>query len=618
MLHGIAQGEAGAHAPHLKAAAAEPTRGYDLRYHRLDLVVDPAVRAIAGSVTHYFTALTDLDEVVFDLSDTLLVSEVLHDGSPVPFTLTNDLLTIQLPSTMTVGALDSLTIAYGGVPPESGFGSFVQADHEGAPILWTLSEPYGARNWWPCKQDLNDKADSLDMIVATTTGDRVASNGLLIAEDDLGNGTVRFHWRHRHAINYYLVAFATTNYAVYSDQVPFADDTVEVLNYVFPEDLFFAQLGTADVVAQMQLYADLFGPYPFANEKYGHAQFGWGGGMEHQTMSFMGNFNYELVAHELAHQWFGNLVTCGSWEDLWLNEGWATYATALCYEHLAPQYWIPFLDARRDLVVSQPDGSVLVTDTLYIPRLFDVRLTYMKGSFVLHMLRWMCGDEAFYQGVNNYLNDPDIRNSSAVTPQFIMHLENTSGLDLEEFMEDWYAGEGHPSYQVLWSQAANGDVSVMLDQTTSHPSVGFYEMPVPIQFKNSTSDSTVVLDHTVSGQTFSFNLPFMADSALFDPEVWILSGQNLVLKVPVQAFLSDELLLYPDPVVDDAWIHVGTSMQGVVDLEVFDATGRPVSSTRPVVEGLRIPIPVVDLPAGSYVAQVRSADRIFTLRFIKA
>lgn len=618
VLNTIAQGEAKAHAAHAKAAAEEPTRGFDLRYHRLELSVDPAVRAITGTVTHYFTALTDIDSLVFDLDDTLAVSTALHHGSALAFNHAADLLAIGLPSTLVAGTLDSITIAYAGVPPETGFGSFIQADHDGAPILWTLSEPYGARDWWPCKQDLNDKADSVDVIVTVPSGQRVASNGLLIAETDLGNGTTTHHWRHRHPINYYLVAFAVTNYAVYSNEVPLPGGTVDVTNYVFPEDLADAQAGTVNVVPQMQLYSELFGEYPFANEKYGHAQFGWGGGMEHQTMTFVGSFQYELISHELAHQWFGDLVTCGSWEDLWLNEGFATYLSALCYEHLAPQYWMPVKVARRDMIISQPGGSVLVTDTLNIGRLFDSRLTYMKGSYLLHMLRWVCGDAAFYQGLNNYLNDPDIRNASALTPQLIMHLENASGLDLDGFMADWYVGEGFPSYQLLWSQAANGDVSVQLDQTTSHPSVDFYEMPVPVRFKNAAEDSTMVLDHAFCGQVFTFNLPFMADSALFDPEIWILSGQNLVLKVPIAAFGNTQaLLLYPNPANEGAWMHVGTRATGPVSVDVIDAMGRVVSISQAVVQGMRVPVPCEGLPGGLYTARVRSPEGSLEQRFVK-
>ncbi|MBL0127792.1 MAG: T9SS type A sorting domain-containing protein [Flavobacteriales bacterium] len=616
-LHEIANSERVQVLPHAKSG--NPTRGYDLRYHRLELNADPSVRAISGVVTHYFTATMDLDEVIFDLSGDLVVSSVEHQGTSAPFVHAGDLLSVTLPSTLVVGQLDSLSITYGGIPPDTGFGSFVQDEHNGAPVIWTLSEPYGARDWWPCKQDLNDKADSLDVIVVVPSGQRVAGNGLLVEETDLGNGTVRFHWRHRHPIDYYLVAFAVTNYSVYSNMVPLPGATVEVLNYVYPEDQWAAEGVTPGIIEQMQLYSELFGEYPFADEKYGHAQMSWAGGMEHQTMTFLGGYSYELLAHELAHQWFGDLVTCGSWEDLWLNEGWATYLSGLCYEHLAPQYWMPFKAERKSYITSQPGGSVLVTDTTSINRLFDSRLTYAKGAYVLHMLRWVCGDAAFFQGVNNYLNDPLHRNSSALTSEFIAHLEATSGLDLSEFVADWYVGEGFPTYGLVWSQAANGDVSVQLDQTTSHPSVDFFEMPVPIRFKNGTMEETRILDHTSSGQTYSFNLPFQADSALFDPELWILSGQNLVLQVPEGALGNNEvLLLYPDPVADAAWIHVGTALRGTIDLEVIDNTGRIVRSVRTQVDQLRIPLNATDLVAGYYTVRLRSNDRTYTLRFVKA
>ena len=591
-----------------------------MRHHLLDLSVDPAIRAISGTVTHRVAATQDLGQVVLDLADALTVSSVLVDGQPAVFAHANDSLVVELSPLLPEAEEASIAVTYSGVPPETGFGSFVQDEHEGAPILWTLSEPYGARDWWPCKQDLNDKADSLDVIITTVSGNRAASNGLLIAEDDLGNGTVRFHWRHRHPINHYLVAFAVTNYTVYSDVVPLASGDVEVLNYVFPENLADAQGGTVNSISQMQLYSDLFGEYPFADEKYGHAQFAWGGGMEHQTMSFMGGFHYELVAHELAHQWFGDLVTCASWEDLWLNEGFATYLSGLCYEFLAPQYWMPFKSGRRGHITSQPGGSVLVTDTTSIPRLFDSRLTYAKGAYVLHMLRWVCGDDAFFEGVNNYLNDPEIRNRSALTSQLIAHLETAAGSSLSEFMEDWYVGEGFPTYQLVWTQDINGQVNAMLEQTTSHPSVDFFEMPVPIRFEADGQMETVILDHAFSGQTFSFPLPFQASAAQLDPELWIVSGQNLVLKVPVAAFNDRESpLLYPNPATVDAWMHVGTRINGNVDLEVIDALGRVVLQRNATVESMRVPVPSAMLASGTYTVRLLAENGLrIELRLVKS
>ncbi|MEO8591266.1 MAG: M1 family aminopeptidase [Flavobacteriales bacterium] len=615
MLQQIAAGEA--HGVRSMDKAANPTRGYDLKYHRLELSLDPAVRAISGTVTHWFSAIDDLNDVVLDLTGDLAVSVVTYHGGAIPFTHDGDLLTIPLPATLNAGVLDSLSITYSGVPPDTGFGSFVQTDHAGAPIVWTLSEPYGAMDWWPCKQDLNDKADSLDIWVTTVAGQRVASNGLLVAEETMPGDMVRFHWRHRYPINYYLVAVAVTNYTVYSDFAPLENTTVEILNYVFPESLADAQTGTAYTVEQMQLYSTLFGEYPFAAEKYGHAQFGWGGGMEHQTMTFLGGFSYELVAHELAHQWFGDRVTCGSWEDIWLNEGFATYLSGLCYEFIETDWWMPFKQGRRDYIVSQPGGSVKCTDTTSVDRIFDGRLSYAKGGYVLHMLRWVCGDSAFFAGVRDYLDDPDLAYASALTPELVAHLEQASGKDLTGFMADWYAGEGYPIYTVQWAQDGNGLVNVMLEQSTSHPSVDFYEMPVPIRFKTGTQDTTIVLDHAFSGQSFNFTLPFQADSALFDPEIHIVSGQNLVLKVPVLAFGSDRPVLYPNPAGEEAWIHTTTGFQGTVQLTIIDQTGRIVRAANTTVLGQRTHLLLHGLSKGVYTVELRSAEQTLVLPLVK-
>jgi len=615
-LEEIVQSEARGHAPHGRSSTG-PVRQYDVKYHRLEVTVDPSVRAISGQVTHVFQALAPLQEVVFDLHDDLTVAEVLHHDAPVSFAHQDHLLTIVLPAELATGALDSLTIIYEGVPPETGFGSFVQSEHAGAPIIWTLSEPFGARDWWPCKQDLNDKADSLDVLVTVPEGQRVAGNGLLVEEAPVGNGQVRHHWRHRYPINYYLVAFAVTNYAVYSDWVPLPEGTVEVLNYVFPEVLSNSQEASPQLIGQMQLFNELFGTYPFLNEKYGHAQFGWGGGMEHQTMSFMNSLSYELMAHELAHQWFGNKVTCGSWEDIWLNEGFATYMSGLCYEFLVPQYWMPFKRGRRDFVVSQPGGSVLCTDTTDVGRIFSGRLSYAKGAYVLHMLRWVCGDSAFFAGCRNYLSDPELAHGSALTPQLVAHLEASSGLDLTGFMSDWYVGEGYPIYQVNWSQNSAGQVSLLMEQSTSHPSVDFFEMPVPVRFKNAQMDTTVVFDHAFDGQLFTVDLSFQADSALLDPDLWLLQGQSLVTLVPDAVLGATGATLFPNPPTEAVTVLLRSSPQGTAEVRVTDALGLTVRNERRAIMAGRLEVDVHDLAPGQYWVAVITAGTRTVLPFVK-
>jgi len=614
LVQEIAQREAH---PAMEKAGDGPDRGYDLNYHRLELSVDPAVRSITGSVTHYFTALADLSALNFDLAGPLIVSEVLYHGVAITFTRTDDLLSIELPATLPQSQRDSLTINYSGVPPNSGFGSFVQSAHQGAPILWTLSEPYGARDWWPCKQDLEDKADSLDVLVTVPLGHRVASNGLLISETPTDPEHVRFHWRHRYPIAYYLVAFAATNYTVYSEVVPLPEGPVEVLNYVFPEGLASAQEQTPDIIPQMQLFSALFGPYPFASEKYGHAQFLWGGGMEHQTMSFMGGFYYELLAHELAHHWFGNTVTCGSWEDIWLNEGFATYLAMLCYERLQPDEWPNVREERHRIATSAPDGSVLCTDTTSVGRIFSSRLSYVKGAYLLHMLRWTCGEEAFFAGCRNYLNDPALRFASALTPQFMAHMEQASGRDLTEFFADWYTGEGFPSYTITWTQGTDGNGRLEMVQTTSHPSVPMYEMAVPIRFTNGTRDTTLVLDQTTNVQIFDFHLDFLATNVVLDPEQHILSGPSSVKKVPVSAFGDPKPMVYPNPAGNSTVLYLDDDLQGEAQVRIVDRTGRSVRDTRSPIQSRELQVDLLGIASGHYVLEVITERSTLRLLMIK-
>ena len=598
-----------------------PSRGFDLKYHRFVWNIDPAVRAIGGSVTsHFVCTIAGQQEVVFDLSDSLVVDSVARNNTPLAYTHAGNLLSVTMSSPLALGQLDSVVVYYRGVPPSSGFGSFDHLQHgpDSSWALWTLSEPFGAADWWPAKHDLDDKIDSVDAFVTCPDVYRAAGNGLLVSE--VQNGALKtYHWKHRYPIAYYLVATAVANYAVYSDMAALNNGpTVEVLNYVYPESLADAQGTTVNAASQMQLFSDLFGTYPFAAEKYGHAQFGWGGGMEHQTMTFMGGWSYELMAHEMAHQWFGNKVTCASWEDIWLNEAFATYLSGLCYEYLVPFYWPIFKTQRIATVVSQPDGSVLCTDTNSVPRIFDSRLTYTKGAMVLHMVRWVCGDTAFYNGIHNYLHDPDLAYNSALTHHLKAHLEATSGLDLTEFFADWYVGEGHPTYTVQWSQDGGGNVQVQLDQSTSHPSVDFFEMPVPLRFWGGGMDSTVVLDHTSSGQVFGFHLPFAADSVQLDPDQWLVQGNSsILLRVPVAGFGNNKPVLYPNPVSDEAWIHVSRNIQGQVDIAVYDATGRAVQRTSTVVHAQRVPLSLATLSAGTYQIELRNGDEVLMLPVVK-
>ncbi len=538
-----------------KAAFAEPSRTgeYDLTYQRMEWQIDPAVRFIAGKITSRYTSeIPSLQRIRFDLRENMTVDSVKSGNQHLQFTHPGDLLEIVLQNAVQKGASDSLSVYYRGVPYRSGFGSFEATTHgtEKVPVLWTLSEPYGAFEWWPCKQSLTDKIDSADIVVTSPELYRTASNGLLLSEK-VKEGKRTMHWRHRYPIATYLVAVAVTNYTGYSDTVRLEGGKImPVVNFVYPENLDDVKSKTGVTTGLISLFSRLFGEYPFAREKYGHAQFGWNGGMEHQTMSFMGIFDFELIAHELAHSWFGNTITLASWHDIWLNEGFATYATGLAYEGMFDGiYWKPWKKLIHDQIVSQNGGSVYVTDTTNVSRLFDSRLSYSKGAYLLHMLRGILGEEPFFRAVRNYFNDPLIKYKFATHDQWVKHLESASGTSLSGFFSDWYTGEGFPVYSAGFRHINPATLQITILQEPSVSSAGFFEMPLPVRVYNANkSDSADFrLDHRYNGQVFEVPVRFEVAGMAIDPDFWLIRKVNSVTAIRDLPGSDSGMTLYPNP-----------------------------------------------------------------------
>ena len=389
----------------------------------------------------------------------------------------------------------------------------------------------------------------------------------------------------------------------------------EIINYIYPEDLGYAQQRTPVTVSIMDLFADLFEPYPYADEKYGHAQFGWGGGMEHTTISFMGSFSRSLIAHELGHQWFGNKVTCGSWQDIWLNEGFATYMSGMVIENLDGE--ADFRSWKQNQISSitqQTGGSVYIPaqDTTSVNRIFSNRLSYNKGSMVLHMLRKKLGDAIFFEGLQNYLTDPALAYGYAKTPDLIRNMETTSGEDLTEFFDDWVYNEGYPRYTIRWNQVNAGSLNIEISQNQSHPSVSFFEVPVPLRLHGTQGETLdIVLDNTFNGQTFQPAVPFTVNGIQFDPERDIISLNNQVILGTDNQVLDRQLVLYPNPTSGVIILQKPESIK-VSQVRIYNPLGQLLYS-----EGFSETIDVSRYSNGILFFQVETSEGIINKTIVK-
>ena len=619
-LHAIRTSEAQTALRQMMSSQNLNTGNYDVKYHRLELNVDPSEMEISGDITTYFEAKEDMTEITFDLADNMAVSQVLQRGNSLSFSQnTDDELVITLPVTQNQGVLDSLTVSYSGNPISSGFGSYEQTTHNGDPIIWTLSEPYGAKGWWPCKQDLIDKIDSIDVYIKTPEFNPsneayvAVSNGLEMNQTT-SNAEKVTHFKHGHPIPAYLIAIAVTNYEVYSHQVPNNGNPFDIINYVYPEDLVSAQASTGVTVEIMNIFTDLFEEYPFADEKYGHAQFGWGGGMEHTTVSFMGSFSRGLIAHELAHQWFGNKITCGSWKDIWLNEGFATYLSGLTVENIDGEAsFKSWRQQKINSITSQPNGAVYLTDqdTLSVNRIFSGRLSYNKGSMVLHMLRKKLGDTDFFQGLQDYLATPALAFDYAKTQDFQDAMELSTGATLDEFFSDWIYNQGYPIYAINWNQNGN-QLKLDVSQTQSDPSVDFFEVGVPVRIVGTLGETLdVVLDNTTNNQQFFETVNFTIQDVLFDPDYHLISKNSTVTLSTTEFNLDTDIIVYPSPTKSEINIIKPDNLD-ISAIRIYNSLGQLL---------LQSPwTPQINLDAmasGLLFIQLQAEDKIINKRIVK-
>lgn len=582
------------------------SNNFDVHHIRFDWYADPAIHYIRGKITFDFTSTQTTNSITFDLLKQLTVDSVWYHGNKINFIQTNtDGVELTLPANIPNGTKDSVSIFYQGVPAASGFGTFYQGTHSGVPVIWTLSEPYGSREWWPCKNGLTDKADSIDVLITCPQQYQPSSNGIIIS--NTVNGSERTtHFKHRFPIASYLVAIAVTNYQIFNDTAMVGNVTIPIQNFYYPESGSFNGFISYHRSA-MRTFAKLFGIYPFAAEKYGHTQWAWNGGMEHQTNSFVNFPSPNLAAHELAHQWFGDYITCKSWQHIWLNEGFATYLTLMFLEYGYPASYGPNLVGTYNSILTDSTGSVFCADTSNVDRIFSGRLSYNKGAYVLHMLRGVLGDSTFARGVRRYLNDPTVKLGFALTADLQRNMELESGKNLSTFFQKWVYGEGYPNYKAEWQQNKNNWVKVKLSQTTSHPSVSFYDMPVTLSLKGATQTASFVVDHKNSGQEFWLDPGFVIDTVIIDPNLWILSKVKTSIKKTSNSG-TDEIKVYPNPSPGQLYISLSNPSDKQLFLRLYNSIGQLVFTKNMETPGRDelITIPATILAKGTYVLQIRN------------
>lgn len=620
-----------------RAPASVASPNFDVTYYHLDLSFDMDDDSLRGVVRVEGTVTgSSLKTLVLDLAPSMIVTAVEEaDDTPLEFTHTGSSLAITLPINFPPGHHFSVDIAYHGAPVSRDFGNLVFGTRSGDRYAWSLSEPYGSREWWPCKDHPSDKADSLRVTVTVPSAYRVGSQGLLVSESSAG-GFTTYDWRSRYPISTYLVSVAIGEYVRYQGTYVRPDSLAQrhgpmslpLEHLVYNDEFNSLPRGWANVVDVLPVLEDWFGAYPFDAEKYGHAEFTFGGGMEHQTMSSMGTSAISVVTHEAAHQWYGDSISPEAWKHLWLNEGFATYSEMLYWEARADSF-PGTLEAVRDSryrFSQEATGTLLLQDTTSVSEMFDASRVYAKGAMVLDMLRYVTGDAAFKSILSAWAGDPAVKYGTATTAGFQRVAEEQSGLDLDAFFRQWVTrGTGYPSYAVssAWQPSGAGyRVWVRLTQTQAPPqsNVDVFDMPVVIAVRTESGETRVRLRNHLRTQVFEFDVAEEPRSVAIDPDRSILRGDVTTNTAPQSLPpLPVITTLGPNPSAGTFDLEYRIDHDADVTLDVFDVGGRRVlrRSVPSVPAGLRVEaVDVSRLPSGVYFLRLSTREGNATRKFV--
>jgi len=601
---------------------------YDVKFYHLDLQVENNSIAISGNVIiNAQVVATQLDTFAFELMDEVILDSAKINNVLYNTIRLNDEVFIPLTEPLINNQLFSAQIFYHSNESDGDLFTGISTEYDTTwqkHVTWTLSEPFNARQWWPVKQVLTDKADSVWVFLTTSDANKAGSIGLLTAVTPMPDNKLRYEWKSQYPISYYLISLAVAEYQeinLYAHPSQMGDDSLLIQNYIYDSPGCYENYkdGIENTDEFLELFSDLFSLYPFHEEKYGHCLTSIGGGMEHQTMTTIKGFGFGLVAHELGHMWFGDNITCATWSDIWINEGFATYADYLAHEFLSNPIYPPiWLRLAHETVLLEPDGSVYVPpeevtyDNVY--RIFDSRLSYRKGALLLHMIRFeLQDDNLFFQVFKDYQSL--YSDSVATGIDFMNVLNATTGKDFTNFFDTWYFGEGYPIYNVNWLQDEE-DFQLTSIQNASAPDITpFFSMIMPYKiFFNDGTDTTLKLPHTSIEMTYNFSFQKLVDSIQVDPDRWVIHKVESLIGIP-ESLNPIILSLAPNPVRDILELIITDQNTEFIEIKIFSLEGRLIKVIK-TYETHEF-IDISDLSASTYIIQVEWENKKHAQKFIK-
>jgi aminopeptidase N len=586
---------------------------YNIKYLKLEITAQPQSKYIAGICTYKVITKQALDTFAIEFKQTMSLDSVFVNNVKQTFTRSNDHIYIAFNPVVAAGTELNVKFYYNG---NVAAGIFTGLDaNTGLMYTATVSESYQAREWFPAKQLLNDKIDSTDTWITTGDAFKAGSNGVLKQVVDLPGNLKQYRWSCRYPLSYYMPMIAVANYMEYDNYAKpaaLSGDSILVQNYLVNNPTYFAnnKVLLDKTPRYIEKMSELFGLYPFYKEKYGHAQANIGGGMEHATMTTLQNFDEQLVAHELGHQWFGDNVTCGTWNDIWLNEGFASYIQYLMCEKLPSLFPITAANQMTNFhntIMSLPNGSVYVplTETFNESRIFDYRLTYAKGAGVLHNLRFeMQSDTLFFNTLKTY--QQRFKDTFATTTDFKQVAEQVSGKNLTDFFNQWVYGEGYPTYSVMYQKQGTDTLVLNVTQTTSWtPVTPLFKGLMEYKITSAQGDTIVKLNQTANSQTFKIHYAKTPTDVVVDPNDWVINGTGTIVMGPQLPAppppVPAGIRFYPNPVKSSLNISFGNLVFETIQLIDFRGRVMRTVTLSPGTTSYTLPMRI---PSGVYVVKL--------------